>query len=278
MLDISFACYQRFLHFPVCRGLVRCVLLAALWLVPCSAAAQVGTVQYAHTYPLLHSHYSVYRAVTSSLQDMEYVAPPSHATEARSLVFDSVASLMYPLDKEHLEPEHRPSSGGVEHIDTTFVRFEDASFVETRVLPFVVSYLGRVRGNLPDFGWHLDGEERTYLGFRVMKATAKVDTAHIEAWFTPDIPVPAGPGLYGGLPGLILMVTNSTIGEVYAAESVTMDVLARAVMQPTRGSEVSEREYARTKVESIEGDRRFWESQLREIEEGKQVWIKRGSQ
>ena len=71
-----------------------------------------------------------------------------------------------------------------------------------------------VTGEQPVISWRLLGEERVYRDHRVMKATATVDSAVVEAWFAPEIPVPAGPGLYGGLPGLVLMVTNAAVGEV----------------------------------------------------------------
>ena len=39
-----------------------------------------------------------------------------------------------------------------------------------------------------------------------MKATAELEGDVVTAWFTPEIPVPAGPAEYHGLPGLILAV------------------------------------------------------------------------
>ena len=243
-------------------------------LAPFGASAQVGTVRYTHTYPVLYSHHFAYIKVTNQAVDKEFVAPATHATVSRSMVFDATASLMYPTDKPHVEPEDRRVSEGEETIDTTYVNFSSGTYTESRVIGGVY-LVGDQQSAIP---WRLDGEERIYLGLRVMKATAVVDSAVVEAWFTPEIPIPAGPGLYGGLPGLILMVTNAADGQVYAAESLEMDVLARAIVPPTRGRKVSDKGYRRIKEAEMAEDRRIWENQLRRIEEGKVIIIKRGGQ
>lgn len=48
-------------------------------------------------------------------------------------------------------------------------------------------------------------QQRTILGYASYAATSKLDPT-ITAWFSTDIPVAAGPGPYGGLPGLILEI------------------------------------------------------------------------
>ena len=245
---------------------MRQIVLIALMLVPLGALAQVGTVRYTHTYPVLYSRYFAFRSVTSRALDEEFVGPSPHATVSRSMVFDTTASLMYPTDKPAVEPKDRRASEGKEHIDTTYVDFGGGTFAESRVIGGDI-YL--VSDRQPAILWRLEGEERVYLDHRVMKATAVVDSAVVEAWFTPEIPIPAGPGLYGGLPGLILMVTNPASGEVYAADSLTTGIPSRAIEPPTRGLEVSDNRYRRARVEEMAKDRRMWDEQIRLIEEGK---------
>lgn len=252
------------------------IILIALMLIPFVASAQVGTVRYTHTYPLLHGRsFFAYEALSHEKAGLEFVAPETHATISRSMVFDTNASLMYTTDREHAEPGHRKVSEGSEHIDTTYVDFDGGVFVESRVLNVDI-YL--VSDQQPAIPWQLESEERSYLGFHVMKATAVVDSASIEAWFTPEIPIPAGPGLYSGLPGLILMVTNAAEGEVYAAEVVDMGELARAITPPTRGATLSDKDYHRTKAAEIAEEDRNWNKLIRDIEEGRIIFIKRGGQ
>ncbi len=254
---------------------MRHIILISLMLAPFSAYAQMGTVHYTHTYAVLHSHYFVYRALTAEAFGSKPLSPETHATVSRSMVFGAAASLMYPTDKPHVEPEDRKVSGGVEYIDTTYVDFGGRTYTESRVIGAEI-YL--VSDELPAIPWRLENEERIYLGLRVMKATTEVDSAAVEAWFTPEIPIPAGPGLYGGLPGLILMVTNAASGEVYAADSLEMNMLFRAIEPPTRGRKASDRKYRRAKAAEIAEDRRVWEQSLRDIEEGKVQIIRRRGQ
>lgn len=255
---------------------MRQIILIAVTLAPfVGASAQVGTVRYTHTYPVLYSHYFVWDAATSEAFGKEFVKPATHATVSRSMVFDATASLMYPTNKPHIEPGDRKVRDGEEEVDTTYVNFRSDMYTESRVLGLDV-YL--ISDNTPVIPWRLGGEERVYLGLRVEKATAVVDSAEIEAWFAPAISIPAGPGRYGGLPGLILMVTNAASGEVYAADSLLIDELARGIVPPVRGQKVSDRQYRRTKQAVMDEDRRRYERQLRDVQEGKITILNRSGQ
>ncbi|MGV0923040.1 GLPGLI family protein [Empedobacter tilapiae] len=64
-----------------------------------------------------------------------------------------------------------------------------------------------IKDQLKDYKWQLSRETKKILGFDVRKATSIVDsTTTATAWYTPNIPVKDGPGMYDGLPGLILEV------------------------------------------------------------------------
>ncbi len=55
--------------------------------------------------------------------------------------------------------------------------------------------------------WTISYEKRIIGGLKCYKATKKAKTKKgfdIEAWFTPEIPVPFGPGRFAGTPGLIV--------------------------------------------------------------------------
>ena len=249
------------------------VALIALSLVPLYAVAQTGTVRYTHTRPVLYSHHYVYQAYTRERLGVEFVGPASHANTSRTMVFDTTTSLIFPTNEPHVEPLDRRVSEGEEHVDTTYVSFSDGTYMESRAIGEDV-YL--VRGHKLALPWRLEGEERVYLGLRAVRAIAAVDSATVEAWFSPEIPVSAGPGLYGGLPGLILMVTHTGSGEVYAADSLRVGVLSRSIVPPVRGRKVSDEEYQRIKTAHINQDRSFWEGEIRLIEEGKVIINRRG--
>ncbi len=67
----------------------------------------------------------------------------------------------------------------------------------------------------PEYHWEITNETKTIQGYTVRKAVGesieipKDDPAYygkVYAWFTDEIPIPAGPERYVGLPGLILEI------------------------------------------------------------------------
>lgn len=246
------------------------IVLLAFTLIPLVASAQQGVVRYSHTYPLLalSTDQITEHFVEQGIFDAEDFSPdPTHVTIARSLAFGSSSSLIYPAEEKFFEAGERTEDGldwGWDFVDTTYVDHDNGTYVESRNL---IDYKYLVKDELSSMSWQLVGKERTYLGYRVMKATAVVDSAVVEAWFTPEIPVPVGPGLYGGLPGLILMVTNAAIGEVYAADSIDLDAPSFPLMPPTAGREVSSDEYDQQVASVVAENEREWQKVKEALEE-----------
>lgn len=54
------------------------------------------------------------------------------------------------------------------------------------------------------FDWHITSENSEYSGYTVQKATTSFAGRDYEAWFTMEIPIPDGPYVFAGLPGLIV--------------------------------------------------------------------------
>ena len=64
-----------------------------------------------------------------------------------------------------------------------------------------------IKDKLTEYKWQLTRETKKLIGFDVKKATAIVDsTTTVTAWYAPSIAIKDGPGIYNGLPGLILEV------------------------------------------------------------------------
>ncbi|MDE2956811.1 MAG: GLPGLI family protein [Bacteroidota bacterium] len=235
-------------------------VLLMTFTVPTSA--QVGTVRYEHDYPLVLSRMFAFQAYAAEQAGRDAEEPADRATVLRTLVFDSTASLMFPTDKPHIEPDDRLIADGEEEIDTTHVSFADGSYTESRVLWGDIYLITDHRRAIP---WRLVGGERQLLGHQVFKAEAVADSGRVEAWYTPAIPLPAGPGHYGGLPGLILMVTNSGSGESYVVQSLEQGLMDRAIEPPVRGRPLSDEAYRKRKAAEIEEDRRFWDMHRRTL-------------
>lgn len=74
---------------------------------------------------------------------------------------------------------------------------------------------------LPLFNWQIGTETDTVCGYECIKATCHWRGRDFTAWFTPDIPVEYGPWKFGGLPGLILKVSDDD--GIYTFETVAVE-------------------------------------------------------
>ncbi|NJY63977.1 GLPGLI family protein [Salinimicrobium sp. CDJ15-81-2] len=61
----------------------------------------------------------------------------------------------------------------------------------------------------PELKWEIHNEKKTIAGYLCKKARTKYAGREYSAWFTSEIPVSSGPYKFGGLPGLILEISDS---------------------------------------------------------------------
>ena len=88
--------------------------------------------------------------------------------------------------------------------------------------------------------------------------TAEVET--ITAWYTPQIPVSHGPAEYGGLPGLILELTNDRT--VMLCTKVVMNPEKRIeISEPTKGEFVTKGEFENIVEVKVKEMRDMWRGQ-----------------
>lgn len=57
---------------------------------------------------------------------------------------------------------------------------------------------------IPDFSWEIQSEKKEILGYTVQKADLEYAGRNWTAWYAEEIPIPSGPYIFEGLPGLIL--------------------------------------------------------------------------
>ena len=249
---------------------LRLALLAALPVAlsgfpPTALAAQTGRVHYQRS---MQNDFEVPER-WAELRDR--IAAQSAASMV--LLFNPSRSIMQP-DPDEVEATPRAQAGGSDRMDRralgmalrlrmasasrsdqedllhAYIDFESGGITETR------EFMGRtflISGDRPTFAWKLGTEQREFLGFMVQKATAVHEGAEIEAWFTPQIPVQAGPGQYGGLPGLILVLSVDGGRLLYSATEVNLEGLGDVeIAPPTEGDMVTHEEYEAIVAEKIE--------------------------
>lgn len=250
--------------------MLRRLLPGLLLAVPTVVQAQAGTIAFQH---------SVRVEIPEELRSrMDFRGGggdfPTERTSEVVLLFNEGESLMRPvpgsesggLRREQARPAEamdgrrtamlsrmrmRSSArSDRETLTQAYSRFEEGTLVEAR------DFLGRtflIHDRRPEYAWRVTGEQAEYLGYLVQKATAVQDSTRIEAWFTPQIPVPGGPGTYGGLPGMILVVSVDEGRSQYTATAISLAVIAEGVIvPPSDGEEVSREEYERIVEEKLE--------------------------
>lgn len=237
------------------------LIVSALALFPLAASAQSGAILFD-------------RAVRYDFELPERMGElrqqiPTANFSLLILLFNETGSLMTPAPPEEEEDGQpapglgrravgmierlrmgSPSRSDQEDLLEVYVNNEDGTVAETR------KFMGRtflISDARPAYQWRLSGEQSMFLGFSVQKATTVSDSSVIEAWFTPEIPVSAGPGLFGGLPGMILSVSIDSGHTVYSAKEVNLTSVEDGVIKaPDDGEEVSREEYEEIVAEKLE--------------------------
>ncbi|MDE0578934.1 MAG: GLPGLI family protein [bacterium] len=207
---------------------------------PASADAQSGTITFT-------------RATTVDVD-----APPQMAevrdrfSEAMKksflLHFDPSSSLMVPApEREGQEAPPAVFAMTRGNLDALVDMFEHEAASPENVLTHAYSGSGgevavrvfevfqtvfRMDGAPPDIDWQIADDQRMHLGHRVTRATARVNGGEVVAWFAPGIPVPGGPALFGGLPGMILVLSLNGGNTIYAATVVSLDGMDGEIAPP----------------------------------------------
>jgi GLPGLI family protein len=115
-----------------------------------------------------------------------------------------------------------------------------------------MSRLFLVESELPSEKWKLTGNQRRILEYPCQEAVREEDSIQVHAWFTPTIPVPAGPGEYVGLPGLVLAVESHDGDRRLEAISVELKPLDADILKPPKkGKKVTGEEYEAIVAEKL---------------------------
>jgi GLPGLI family protein len=158
--------------------------------------------------------------------------------------------------------------------DVTYYNFDKAKRVDQREL-FEREFL--VEDSINKLKWKLSDEKKTILNYTATKAVAErigtrnvmsmengemkrqlvADTSFITAWFTSEIPVPAGPTEYQGqLPGLILELNVNNGRTIYKAVEVSPKINLASIKEPKGGKRMTAEEFNKERDKLMEEMRR----------------------
>jgi GLPGLI family protein len=108
--------------------------------------------------------------------------------------------------------------------------------------------------------WKMTGQQRKILDYACQEAITMKDGAEVHAWFTPQIQVEAGPGVFSGLPGMVLAVEMFGGDRKLEAISIELRPLEKnEINKPAKGRKVTREEYQaivseKLKEMGMEGD------------------------
>lgn len=161
---------------------------------------------------------------------------------------DRMSSFERIVPEEELSDNHGPKiiivnpSYNEENV-SVYKNLVDMSVTELKDL------LGRtysIKRQLPRYQWEVSQEQKEIMGLQTYKATVGDS---ITAWFCPTIPVQDGPGLYCGLPGLILDLEDKHT--IYTCTAINTNS-AMEVGKPKKAKEMTAEEFETFRERAIE--------------------------
>ena len=121
-----------------------------------------------------------------------------------------------------------PSRWSEYQFDEIYIK--DGQLTEYAIMPMNLDHgCCQYTESVPKQQWTLKDEQQTIHGYRCQKATCRWRGRDYEAWFTSEIPIQRGPWKFGGLPGLIVKISDAK--KEYNFELVKLERVKRPIMQ-----------------------------------------------
>ena len=170
--------------------------------------------------------------------------------------FNKTASVF--KEKPKLDKPGKYSFGGSVRDRLLYKDLKNGTFKEKRPS---MQQVFLISDSLPKYDWQLTNESKQIGKYTAIKAEANIkeknskgkeENKKIVAWFTPEIPVGAGPQKFWGLPGLILELNNNG-KEVYLLKEIVYNPKdGLAIKAPEKGKKVDQKTFEKERKELME--------------------------
>ena len=191
----------------------------------------------------------MHRNLTGDRERLKRWIPKTMVTQYQ-LSFNQEASMF----KEYVNLDEEPEGGsdgrsrmryamGAATMGEMYQNFGDKRFVNSRELSGK-KYL--IKGDIEQTPWKITGKSREIAGYPCMQAIYddELENKALTAWFTPSIPVSAGPGIYGQLPGLIVALDINNGEQVYRPIEIKFEKPEdKDMAEPKKGKNVTDEEF-----------------------------------
>ncbi|MEO6720226.1 MAG: GLPGLI family protein [Ferruginibacter sp.] len=223
-------------------------LIAALLILtsvqPAIAQVKEGKIIYEQKVDL-------HRRIPEDNQQMRSMIPPTRTTKFEMLFADN-QSLFKAMEEEPdmAEPNNNGVviriGGGPEN--EYYKNFTTQKMADKREL---MQEMYLLEDSIKSLAWKMEeGETKTIAGYPCKRATGKTERGNeVVAWYTEDIPLPAGPEQFNGLPGMILGLDVNKSEFVFTAISIDKKIDKKELKAPTKGKKVNSAEFAKIQKE-----------------------------
>ena len=167
-----------------------------------------------------------------------------------SLMFDNKHSIFKWKQKDtsrwfvEEDPKDEFSTFQVVLTDTTgHAVLRNYDEVQVKVRSFCQQGKANIYFDTLEFKWFITNETQTIKGLNCIKATSSFRGREYVAWFTPSVPISAGPWKFSGLPGLIVQIIDLQNDIYISLESLQFDDQMDLVTDDLEGEIITRKEF-----------------------------------
>jgi GLPGLI family protein len=181
---------------------------------------------------------------------------PKEQKFEKVLYFSPEATLYENSDKSEDAQKQEFKQDNMEiHIDRNIPDEKTYTDIKNKRVVEQKDLMGRmflVSGNMEPEKWKFTGRQKKILDLPCMEAVTASDKDTIIAWYTPNIPVQAGPEHISGLPGMVLEANMGTMIHLLAKRIEPGADVAKKIKEPSKGKKISAEDFAKLQKEKEE--------------------------
>ncbi len=178
---------------------------------------------------------------------MEFTSKPSY------YILDYSQGISEFKEKPFEDKEESYEMGGIK-MNMTIIADEDVwykDFNSNQLISneYIMHRAFLMEESMQNLDWQIQEETQEFGDFTAQKATLEKDGKEIIAYYTEEIPIPDGPHLYYGLPGLIVYL--KTQNHEYSLNSLQITQENSSFDKPTKGKEMDRVAFEKLKKEKM---------------------------
>lgn len=179
---------------------------------------------------------------------------PKERKSKKVLYFNEEASLYERIKEDDIEDVAQNHEEGIvikieEPDDKIYTDLKKKQYTEQKEF---MTRMFLIEGEINSNGWKITGKQKKILGYNCQEAEKMKDSIKIVAWFTPEIPISAGPEHIAGLPGFVLEVDYDEGKQTIVAVDIDKKEQEKIkINKPSKGKKVTKEEFEKIVAEKM---------------------------